>query len=408
MSGNAKIGIAAATLCAVMLFVLRDRDIKSAPATLDGPLEHELAMADVTLVETELVPVPPEQPKPDRETEAVPPPVEPVVAKAKVATPPAPVEPPDEVLPPARGRIVKRKFTLEIQFDRKDAIDTQNLPDGTIIATSLDWSHKQDITITDDVRESMFEEADFVRLIKGNWRSDIDVRLNVNEQGWQRISRLKAKGSTPLEKRKLIYHFDQEQGWVITPKNGKIHDPPDLTQGLRAELDLKGFKPPPATFPGDRWAVEGDPLIDLFQPGGDLRVHYKRSRPDRADAFTGLEEALVRFETPKGQLIMTSTGVGTKNQRATEDFSAEMSIGFVNEVELDQDQTATSGFEAFQQRFEFEGKGDGSWDSEAGFISDLSIKGDVTIVRTMKQVGSNDQEGRFRGKFELTIENTMK
>ena len=36
------------------------------------------------------------------------------------------------------------------------------------------------------------------------------------------------------------------------------------------------------------------------------------------------------------------------------------------------------------------------------------VRGDVTIVRTMKQVGSNDQEGRFRGKFELTVENTMK
>lgn len=410
MTGNAKIGVAAAALCAVMFFVLNERGVDSAPATLDAPSKQVLAQVDITPPETVLAPVRPEKPRPEKQAETAVPPAEPARTEPTVVTPPVEIEPPPEVVPLDLRRKIKRKFALELRFDREGSDSVHNLPDGTIIATSLDWTHKQEITVNDHFDDAFYEEADFVRRFSGDWRSDIDIQLNVNEQGWQPISKLKTTGRSPLEKRKLRFHLDQEQGWLVTPLQTKLSDPSDLTSGLRAELDLESLKPPEGVYPGDRWAAEGDPLRELFQPGGDLRVKYTRGgagRAQRADALVGIEDALVLFGTPTGQLMMTSTGVGTRSARLTEDFSAELTVSFVNEIHLDREKTGTSAFEPFQQRFEFNGTGDGSWDSQAGFISELSLKGEVTIVRTMKQVGSDDHEGRFHGTFKLSVNTSM-
>lgn len=225
---------------------------------------------------------------------------------------------------------------------------------------------------------------------------------------------------SPLHRRKLLFYFDQEEGWLITPKVHKRRDPSDLTEGLSADMDLAALRPPAGLKVGDKWLVLKEELVGLFRPAGDMHLEFKDSNDNLvpAEMMLGMEDVLTRLEKPLGELELTASRLkhvgGAQEGTATEQpplgvwFDVKLTTSFANKTEIDTYELRAIGLESFHHRIEFEGEGSGSWNNEHGFVESLLIEGTITIIRTMKVIGIDEHEGRFSGTFKVQVDNTVR
>jgi len=416
MSGNAKLAVAATALCAVVLFTWQPFESQPRTAPLEHSNEADLARLSSASPRTELAA--PERTAVEPIEEAKPP--APLIAQAEPKTPRSaePVEKDEEVLEelaPGKKR-VKREFLFSLSVKEDAANSRFELVGGEVVEHGFDWDFSQTIKAT-DVFSTQEDKADFVRQLTGKWTSKISRQSEATDFGLIESELLRSSGSSPLNRRKLLFHFDQKNGWVITSRKRKRNDPSDLTQKLRADMDLSELRPSDTIKVGDTWFALEEGLASLFRPAGDMPVEFKDLDDNiiPAERMSGMEEVLTRLGEPLGKLELTATklkfGDDSQAGEASEQppleikFDAKLITSFANKIELDSYQWSSTGLQSFHQRIEFEGEGKGSWSNEKGLVTNLLIEGKVTIIRTMKMVGADEHEGRFNGTFQIQVNN---
>lgn len=300
---------------------------------------------------------------------------------------------------------VERSFELSIRFPRTDRFARKH-KDGERAEDEQLWAYDQKIRATDLI-PSRTPGYEFERRLSGTWSSHLNVGMR--QYDWELLpyGESKAHGVSPFKGRKLLFRLDESNAWEITAHQAKRNDPGNLVKGIREDMDLRKYGPSRVPFVGDQWLIEDEDLTDLFQPGGDLQVTFESRLSGHRDAqpISHLEEAFVDFRSPRGNLLMTATGVVPRKGRHREAFDADLEVTFLNESELDYDFGAPQDTETFQHRLTFSGTGKGKWDTEAGGISELTIHGTIKLKRVMKRTGIDEREGTWDGTFTLTVVN---
>lgn len=423
MSGNTKIGVAAATLCALVFFISQAGETQPLRATLETPSNAELAAVDEARPETELAAA-------ERIADAPPPVV--AVAPPEVAeevAEPANEAIPDELLPvpepqwpPAKNlwtpkkHKIKRTFKLSFKFRPADADASLILDNGMTAGSAIDWTYSHTLNTTDTI-SSAAPNADFERTMIPKWKSRLELLSKANGNEWVEHGRVKPKQMSPFSKRTLLFHYDKDGHWQASLERPRRQDPIDLCADLMADMNFTDFRPPVEIQLNSVWTIKDEPLRNLLQPAGDLRVDIKNRKRNSNPVETPewAPSTLLTFDNPDGVLDLTCIHTNAHTEHVNgalverlvtaHTFAAELEVSFSTPTAFGPDELRPAGIESFEQRLELRAIGTGTWDTEAEFISGIKLEGTAVIVREMQFLGSERNVLRYPGTFELEITN---
>ena len=283
---------------------------------------------------------------------------------------------------PAPDTTLVRVVQLVTELDKEEMTSTMNgqeIPPEFLPEMELTVLHASTFVVTD--RIAAVADGRPVELHRTFDSVELQSREELEMYG--EVTTSEGKATSPYEGQELhITWSEDEEAYAMV-----LVEDDEVVEGLREDMDLRGFLPTGEVEEGDSWELEAEVLLGLFYPGGDLALEWEgddlQGQPFTEDQLTGKVEARFAGIQDDGQALIEITG---EVRTAT---SAEGNLEHIPVAEG----TATITTE---DTFELDGRL--YWNLETGHMDSLELDAATRTEHvTMKDPG---QPG---GDFSATV-----
>jgi len=228
--------------------------------------------------------------------------------------------------------------------------------------------------------------------------TEIDMMGEVQEQDANGSGVSKLDGST------VIFTYDEESGtYTPTFPEGSEGDP-ELLENLAEDMDLRGLLPASGELTsGETYEIPMTSLIDIFAPGGDLKLDVEMDGqeagggpdPSMIADFRRIFEEMVQGEAT-GKYVGTREVDGVTvavielafNINASRDMSDLVAELMGDQMPPEVDMSV----DRMDVEFTYEGGGELHWNMAAGRAQGMTLKGNANIKLDMEM--SVDAQGQ--------------
>ena len=312
--------------------------------------------------------------------------------------PPATSRPPVLVTSDSPPEKVRRKITFESVFDLGQSrvrIDGEDLPADQRNGEEATLSQRSEAEIVDELLASDHDGA--VHFRRTHERLAV-LRTLGTEGGADPVTR------SPLEGVLLEFARDPlTREWSVTaPRADPGVVPPELLEGLEADLDLRELMPRKGLSHGSSYRIPAQDLGPLFRPGGDVPLDMPiwdgiSVESNCLGFFRAPSEA---FDRPKGGLILVLVGPHEEDP-SLQVFELDLDLRAVWKVRVKSEPGEPKSYTQLSPRVEWSATGRMVWDPVRRRVRSLTLEGE-----TEARVRLAIDEGAERHKGFLDLEGT--
>jgi hypothetical protein len=306
---------------------------------------------------------------------------------------------------PEAGSTATKTFKTNWDFSLDDMTVLMNgEPNPMMPEISMQMTIAQDVSVTDtydavgDGRPSKltrkFDSSNF------DWemKAEVDMMGETDEQD------ANASGTSKLDGSTVVFTWDEESGAYKAAFPEGVEGDAELLENLSEDMDLRGLLPKSGELTaGDSYDIELASLIDVFAPGGDLKLDVQIEGAEDAGGpdpsmmgdFRRIFEEMVAGEA-NGKFVGTKeidgVTVGVIELTFKINASRDMSE-FVSELMGEQlPEGVDISVNRLDVEFGYEGGGELHWNLAAGRAEGLMLKGNADINVDMEM--STDAGGQ--------------
>jgi len=298
---------------------------------------------------------------------------------------------------PAEGTTVTKSFTTKSDFSLDDMSMLMNgEPNPMMPELSMKMLISQTTSVTDTYgKVADGRPAKLTRKYDGA-SMDMNMDMEVDMMGETDTQSAEGSGTSKLDGSTVIFTWDADSGSYKAAFPEGAEGDADLLEGLAEDMDLRGLLPASGELSaGDSYDVPLTALIDVFAPGGDLKLDVEMEGagemggpdPSMMTDFRRIFEEMVEGEAT-GKYVGTREVDGVKvgvieltfkikASRDMSEFVAELMGGEMPE-----------GLEMTVNRldvdFTYEGGGELHWNLGAGHAHALALKGEASVAMDME------------------------
>ena len=294
---------------------------------------------------------------------------------------------------PAEGTTVTKTFQTSGSFESADVVIEVGGQDE-VPEISLDAEWTRTITI-----EDTYESAADGRPTKLTRKFEtvahrVEGTVDIETEGETVNEQDGSGGESALEGETVVFVWDAESGEYRKAFDDDEADP-DLLDGLTEDMDLRALLPSEDTSQGDRWDVDGDALVSVFLPGGELSIEVDVTVSDRRPIAAGIEPwmytdlGLFLGAGDSLEVDATCTFAGEREEDGSTLIVVEIEFEISGEADLvdemadrlDEIGDQIPAASVIQADFEFTLDGGGTliWNSSAGHVHGLELKAETVM-----------------------------
>lgn len=324
---------------------------------------------------------------------------------------------------PAVGSTVTKTFSSNTDF----SLDEMNVringePNPMMPEISMQMVFSQNVTVADTYNAVADGRPTKLTRKFDSGSMDMEMNMEIDMMGETQDESSTGSGASKLDGSTVVFTYDADSGeYTAAYPEGEEGDA-DLLENLAENMDLRGLLPASGDLTeGESYEVPLTALIDIFAPGGDLKLDLKM---DGADAMGGpdpkmmadfrriFEEMVAGEATGKyvGAREVDGVKVGvielTFNINASRDMSE-----FVSEIMGEQmPEGMDMSVNRLDVEFAYEGGGELHWNLAEGRAQSLALKGDAEVSMDMEMAmdaGGQAMTINMEMMMSGTLENGM-
>jgi len=324
---------------------------------------------------------------------------------------------------PEVGSTVTKSFSTNSDFSLDDMTVLMNgEPNPMMPEISMQLVISQKVTVTDT-----YDAIDGGRPKKltrkfDSASMDMEMNMEIDMMGETQNEDSTGSGTSKLDGSTVVFTWDEESSSYKAAYPEGTEGDVELLENLAEDMDLRGLLPESGELTaGDSYDVNLTSLIDVFAPGGDLKLDVEmegaenRGGPDpamMADFRRLFEEMVAGEATGKyvGTREIDGVTVGVIELAFKINASRDMSE-FVSELmgeEMPEGMDMTVN--RLDVEFTYEGGGELHWNLAAGRAQGLALKGNSTVNMDMEMamdMGGQAMTFSMEMAMSGTLENSL-
>ncbi|MEZ6016335.1 MAG: hypothetical protein R3F49_14555 [Planctomycetota bacterium] len=298
---------------------------------------------------------------------------------------------------PAEGSSVTKAFHTNSDFSLDDmTVLINGEPNPMMPEISMQMVISQNVSVTDTYDKLAGGKPAKLTRKFDSASMEMEMNMEVDMMGETQNENGNGSGTSKLDGTTVVFTWDEESGeYKASYPEGEEGDA-DLLTNLAENMDLRGLLPASGELSeGDSYEIDLKALIDVFAPGGDLKLDVEMEGaeagmgPDPAMMadFRRIFEEMVEGEA-SGKFVGTrdidGTKVGVVELTFKINASRDMSE-FVSELMGEQmPEGMDMSVNRLDVEFQYEGGGELHWDLAAGRAHGLALKGEANIAMDME------------------------
>ena len=315
------------------------------------------------------------------------------------------------VFAPSAGSKVTKTFENVMDFVLEDMSVLMNGEEAPFMGDmEMDMTSTTVVAVTDEYARMGEGRPEVLRRTFDDIGMEMDMEMSMEVMGQVQDQAPTGSGSSPLEGKTVVF-TDNEGAYEVAWAEGE-EDDPELIDGLVEDMDLRALLPPGSVAVGESWEIELMGLVDLYAPGGDLKMDVEMDMGG-ADMMGGggMDPAHMREyfgELMEGDARATLASVRDDGgQRiAVIDLAIEIDTSAdVSELMNEQMEGMPQGMEVSLDRADVElsiqSTGQLLWNLSAGHVQGLTLEGDTEFAMDIEM--SMDMAGQAMD-MEMSME----
>ena len=298
---------------------------------------------------------------------------------------------------PEAGSTVTKTFNTNSDFSLDDmTVLINGEPNPMMPEISMQMVITQNVTVTDTYDAVGTGRPTKLTRKFDSTTMDMEMNMEMDMMGETQTEDGNGSGTSKLDGTTVVFTWDEESGSYKAAFPEGAEGDAALLENLAEDMDLRGLLPESGELTvGDTYDVKLTSLIDVFAPGGDLKLDVEMEGAENmggpdpammADFRRIFEEMVAGEATGKyvGTKEVDGVTVGVIELAFKINASRDMSE-FVSEIMGDQmPEGMDMSVNRLDVEFAYEGGGELHWNLAAGRAQGLALKGNADINMDME------------------------
>ncbi len=317
---------------------------------------------------------------------------------------------------PAEGASITKSFTLEGKFELDDMQMTMNGQQNDAMQMEMTMGWEQAVKVVDQYVKLGEGRPDELQRRYEEIGQDMKVDVSMEVMGQSQDQNMSGTGTSKLEGKTVAFTWDKEAEEYTKAFGEGSEGDEALLESLEEDMDLRMLLPTDEVSEGDEWDIPLTSLVDLFSPGGDLKmdVEMQGGDPSMSAGGPGDPELMSNMrdmfgENVKGTATAKYTGMRDIDGQSCGVIEIKIDIESANDLKDkvesmmgDQMEGMEATVDSFDLVFTFEGGGELLWNLRGGHVQTLQINGDVTLQMDMAMAVNMGQEMTFDMSMDMS------
>jgi hypothetical protein len=319
---------------------------------------------------------------------------------------------------PAEGASVTKDFSLTGKFELDDMQVLMNGAENEMMPKmemTMGW--EQAVKVIDQYVKVAEGKPGELQRRYDDIGQDMKVDVSMEMMGQSQDQSMTGTGTSKLEGKTVAFRWDESaEEYTKAFEEGSEGDSA-LLEDLQEDMDLRMLLPSEDVSEGDEWDIPLTSLVDLFSPGGDLKMDIEMSGEDPGMGMGGPGDPQLMSnmremfgESVKGTATAKYTGMRDVDGQSCGVIEIKIDIESANDLKDKVEdmmgdklpEGMSASIDSFDVTFTYEGGGELLWDLRGGHAKGLDLKGDVSLQMDMAMAMNVGQEMNIEMSMDMS------